>query len=354
MQHSATAPDMPCDVEKNLEAEEKPQEEEKPEAEGEETDDDDEREPMYDNTDYDHVCFDPIWYGDYPGDEMPPEIAVELGENLEFARYHQMVGSSRTIFHMCAIPIGCFPVSFLLSRYQEEGIFPWDHVPGLQSGAVRKCSIPASVTGTVTTQELQTLYPFSRQVTSGETIKVVRVQDNRNFHKFEKDVIAHFTDGLLQRKDTLFRGPSLFALEQPLAFFLPVISSTNADNEFGPGIYTTESLLTAKKYAGRTGAIVVFSTPDERSLKCWEPTGDEWRRLTAKWIGLSLSDIGVPPDYQTADVIKGVMSADQSKAQRQNRFLNPDDVKQTAFVSYRGCESLRRELKAIIFIKWSK
>ncbi|KAE8343572.1 hypothetical protein BDV24DRAFT_172597 [Aspergillus arachidicola] len=293
---------------------------------------------------------------------MPCDIAVELGENLEFARYHQMVGSSRTIFHMCgrpdvvrtiddpayviddeivAIPIGCFPVSFLLSRYQEEGILPWDHVPGLQSGAVRKCSIPASVTGTVTTQELQTLYPFSRQ-------------DNRNFHKFEKDVIAHFTDGLLQRKDTLFRRLSLFALEQSLAFFLPVISSTNADNEFGPGIHTTESLLTAKKYAGRTGAIMVFSTPDEWSLKCWEPTGDEWRRLTAKWIGLSLSDIGVPPDYQTVDVIKGVTSTDQSKAQRQNRFLNPDDVKQTAFVSYRGCESLRRELKAIIFIECSE
>ncbi|KJK62282.1 hypothetical protein P875_00095573 [Aspergillus parasiticus SU-1] len=328
MQHSATAPDMPCDVDKNLEAEEKPQEEEKPEAEGEETDDDDEREPMYDNTDYDHVRFDPIWYGDYPGDEMPPEIAVELGENLEFARYHQMVGSSRTIFHMCGRPD-------VLSQSGASLSLFFSHV------SKKKASFPG------------TMYPGCR-VVHGETIKVVRVQDNRNFHKFEKDVIAHFTDGLLQRKDTLFRGPSLFALEQPLAFFLPVISSTNADNEFGPGIYTTESLLTAKKYAGRTGAIVVFSTPDERSLKCWEPTGDEWRRLTAKWIGLSLSDIGVPPDYQTADVIKGVMSADQSKAQRQNRFLNPDDVKQTAFVSYRGCESLRRELKAIIFIKWSK
>ncbi|KAE8364525.1 hypothetical protein BDV27DRAFT_145213 [Aspergillus caelatus] len=287
---------------------------------------------------------------------MPPEIAEELGENLEYAHMLQMVGSSRTIFHMCgrpdvvrmiddpayviddefvAIPIGCFPVSFLLSRYQEEGIFPWDHVPRLQSGAVRKCSIPASVTGTVTTQELKTLYPFSRQMTSGETVKVARVQDHRNFFKFEKNVIAHFTDGLLQRKDTLFRGLSLFALEQSLAFFLPVISSTNADNEFGPGIYTTESLFTAKKYAGRTGAIMVFSAPEERRLKCWEPTD-------------------LPPVYQTADVIKGVMSADQSKAQRQNRFLNPDNTKQTAFVSYHGCESLRRELKAIIFIEWSK
>ena len=253
-----------------------------------------------------------------------------------------------------AIPIGCFPVSFLLSRYQEEGIFPWEHVPGLESGAVRKCSIPASVTETGTTQDLKTLYPFSRQVSSGETIKVVRVQDNQNFSKFEKAVMAHFPDGLLQRKGTLFRGLSLLALEGSLAFFLPVISSTNSDNEFGPGIYTTEALYIAKRYAGKTGAIMVFSAPDERRLKCWEPTGDEWRRLTAKWIGLPLSDIDLPPIYQTADVIKGAMSADQAKAQRQNRFLNLDDTKQIAFVSSRGCESLRRELKAIIFIEWSK
>ncbi|KAE8137118.1 hypothetical protein BDV38DRAFT_283232 [Aspergillus pseudotamarii] len=374
IQHSTPAPDMPSNVDKRPEAEEKP-EEQKPETEEEETDDDDEREPMYDNTNYDHVRFDPIWYGDYPEDEIPFEIAEYLGENLEHARYHQMVGSSRTIFHMCgrpdvvrmiddpayviedeivAIPIGCFAVSFLLSRYREEGVFPWEHVPGLESGAVRKCSIPPSVMGTVSTQELKALYPFSRQVISGETIKVVRVQDHPNLSKFEKAAMAHFTDGLLQRKDTLFRGLSLFALERSLAFFLPVISSTNAENEFGPGIYTTEALHIAKRYAGKTGAIMVFSTPDERRLKCWEPTADEWRQLTAKWIGLSLSDINVPPIYQAADVIKGAMSADQTKAHGQNRFLNPDDTKQTVFVSYRGCESLRRELKAIIFIEWSK
>ncbi|EIT72559.1 hypothetical protein AO1008_03601 [Aspergillus oryzae 100-8] len=375
MQHFVTTPDMPSDVDRSLEAKEKPQEEEQPEAEGEKTDDDDEREPMYDNTDYDHVRFDPIWYGDYPGDEMPLEIAEYLGENLEYAHVHQMVGSSRTIFHMCgrpdvvrmiddpayviddeivAVPIGCFPVSFLLSRYQDEGIFPWDHVPGLESGAVKKCSIPASVTETVAAQELKALYPFSRPVTSGETIKVVRVQHNRNFNKFEKDVTARFADGLLQRKDTLFRGLTLLALEKCLAFFLPVIRSTNADNEFGPGIYTTGDLATAKDYAGRAGAIMVFSTPDERPLNCWEPTGDEWRRLTARWLGLSLSDTDLSPAYYEADVIKGAMSADQSKGQRQNRFLTPGNIKQQAFVSYRGCESLRRELKAIIFIESSK
>ncbi|OGM41984.1 hypothetical protein ABOM_009515 [Aspergillus bombycis] len=382
--HIATTPDMSSHIDKNLEVEEKPgeeqKEEEKPEAkeeEEEETDDDDDREPMYDNTDYDHVRFDPIWYRDqgYAGDEMPVEIAEELGENQKYARYLQMVGSSRTIFHMCGrpdvvrmiddpayviddeivgIPIGSSPVSFLLSRYQEDGIFPWDHIPGLQSGAVRKCSIPASVTSTVTTQELKTLYPFSRTVTNGEAIKVVRIQNNRNFDRLERDMMARFTDGLLQRKDTLFRGLSLLALERSLAFFLPVLSSTNADNDFGPGIYTTASLWTAKKYAGTAGAIMVFGTPDERRLACWEPTGDDWRRLTAKWIGLPSSDIDAPSAYQSADVIRGAMSADNPRAQRQNRSVNPEDTKQTAFVSYRGCENLRRELKAIIFINSSR
>ncbi|KAB8269321.1 hypothetical protein BDV30DRAFT_217047 [Aspergillus minisclerotigenes] len=347
------------------------------EAKDVETDDDDEREPMYDNTDYDHVRFDPIWYRDqgYAGDQMPPEIAEHLGENLEYAHIHQMVGSSRTIFHMCGrpdvvqmiddpayviddeivgIPIGCSAVSFLLSRYQEDGIFPCEYIPGMEGGAVRKCAIPASVTGTVTTQEVKALYPYSRQVTRGETIKVVRVQHSANLGKFEKDVMAHFTDGLLRRKDTLFRGLSLLALEKSLAFFLPVISSTNADNEFGPGVYTTDSLATAKKYAGITGAIMVFSTPDERRLTCWEPMGDDWRRLTAHWHGLPLSDIHIPRIYQDADVIKGAMSANHSNAQRRSRFLSPANIKQTVFVSHRGCESLRRELKAIIFIESSK
>ncbi|KNG90965.1 hypothetical protein ANOM_000719 [Aspergillus nomiae NRRL 13137] len=373
---------MSSHIDKAPEAEEKPEEEEKEEEksearEEEETDDDDDREPMYDNTDYDHVRFDPIWYRGqgYAGDEMPVEIAEELGENQKYARYLQMVGSSRTIFHMCGrpdvvrmiddpayviddeivgIPIGCMPVSFLLSRYQEDGIFPWDHIPGLPSGAVRKCVIPASVTGTVATQALGTLYPFSRTVANGEAIKVVRVPHNQKFDKFENDVMAQFTDGLLQRKDTLFRGLSLFALERSLAFFLPVISSTNADNDFGPGIYTTGSLWTAKKYAGIEGAIMVFSTPDERRLVCWEPTGDDWRRLTAKWIGLPSSRADVPPEYQSVDVIRGAMSADGPRAQRQNRPANPEDTKQTAFVSYRGCESLRRELKAIIFVDSSR
>lgn len=54
------------------------------EEETDDDDDDDEREPMFDNTDYDHVRFDPIWYGDYPEDEIPFEIAEYLGENLEY------------------------------------------------------------------------------------------------------------------------------------------------------------------------------------------------------------------------------------------------------------------------------
>ncbi|KAE8400579.1 hypothetical protein BDV37DRAFT_286453 [Aspergillus pseudonomiae] len=147
---------------------------------------------------------------------------------------------------------------------------------------------------------------------------------------------------------------SLLALERSLAFFLPVISSTNADNEFGPGIYTTGKLCIAKKYAGATGAIMVFSTPDEQCLQCWEPTSSAWRRLTTKWMDLPLADINPPQAYQNADVIKGNMSADIASAQKEKRFVNPEVTKQTAFVSYRGCESLRRELKAIIFVDSSR
>ncbi|KAB8260925.1 hypothetical protein BDV32DRAFT_149084 [Aspergillus pseudonomiae] len=310
----ATAPGMSSHIDKNQEPEEKPEEEqkeeEKPAAEEEETDDDDDREPMYDNTDYDYVRFDPIWYRDqgYAGNQMPIEIGEYLGQDQKYGRYLQMVRSSRTIFHI----------------------------------------------GTVRTLELQMLYSYSRTVTNGEAIKVIRVPHKRNFDRFESHLMAHFTDGLLQRKDTLFRGVSLLALERSLAFFLPVISSTNADNEFGPGIYTTGKLCIAKKYAGATGAIMVFSTPDEQCLQCWEPTSSAWRRLTTKWMGLPLADINPPQAYQNADVIKGNMSADIASAQKEKRFVNPEITKQTAFVSYRGCESLRRELKAIIFVDSSR
>ncbi|KAE8356058.1 hypothetical protein BDV28DRAFT_145558 [Aspergillus coremiiformis] len=340
---------------------------------GAETSEKDEREMLYDNTDYDHRRFEPVWDNEegYPDGEIPPEIVEYLGENPE-SSHVQMAGPSRTIFHLCGrpdvvqmiddpayviedeivvIPIGCFPSSFLLSRYQDEGIFPWDHIPGLPVGAVRKSSIPASVTTSVTTQELKSLYPLSRSGTSDERIKVLRLTNIKNRETFASQVIAQFSDGLLARKDLLFRGLSLNALERSLSFFVPVIRSTNADNEFGPGIYATEDLKTAKDYAGVTGAIMVFTKPDTQDMNYWQPTDDEWKHLTAKWLGLSLSDIRVPEAYHTADIIEGPMSTDQAKAQKKSRFARPDTINQTAFVSYHGCQLLRRELKAIIFLE---
>ena len=49
-------------------------------------------------------------------------------------------------------------------------------------------------------------------------------------------------------------------------------SSNNADNEFGPGFYTADSLDYALEYVRLGGAIMVFQDPDLHSNAVWEPS----------------------------------------------------------------------------------
>lgn len=159
-----------------------------------------------------------------------------------------------------------------------------------------------------------------------------------------------FADGLLDKHGLMFMGVSLRKLEQCLSFFVPVICSANLDNEFGPGLYTTSTFELAKTYAGTNGAIMVFDKLDERGLQVWRPALDAWNHLTATWLKLPLSNIRLPSEYRTAEVIVGPTSCNQLKACRAGTFASQSDDTQFAFVSYHGCSQLRKSLLAIIFI----
>ena len=66
-------------------------------------------------------------------------------------------------------------------------------------------------------------------------------------------------DGMFPSGSCWFRALSISALKSTLAFFIPHTSGSNSDNEFGPGFYTTESLLYSLRYLrGGLGATMVF------------------------------------------------------------------------------------------------
>lgn len=112
---------------------------------------------------------------------------------------------------------------------------------------------------------------------------------------FHRAAIKQFENGLLEKEGIFFRGLSLYALELPMAFFVPVLQSGNKTNELGPGIYTTTNFNCAKAYAGAMGAIMVFQKLDFRDFEVWHPELPEWRRVVAHYLCLPHPD-GVPND----------------------------------------------------------
>ncbi|PLN86205.1 hypothetical protein BDW42DRAFT_201156 [Aspergillus taichungensis] len=282
-----------------------------------------------------------------------------------------MVGPARTIFHLCgrpdivrffddpayvledeivSIPYGCDPAAFLLRRYEDEGKVPMDTPMNRQVTVVAAVAIPRQVTASVTTQRLIDLFPNCRPLGIDEAVRCVRSKHHKDPARFVLNTKRLFVDGFLEKNGLMFMGLSLSNLERCLSFFVPVICSNNFDNEFGPGIYTTDQFELAKDYAKVNGAVMVFDKLEERDLQVWRPELDAWNRLTATWLKLPLSNIRLPCEYGTAQVIVGPTSCDQSMARKNRRFPRQSDDTQFAFVSYEGCSQLRKSLLAIIFI----
>lgn len=301
-----------------------------------------------------------------------------------------MVGSNRTIFAICGFdeivqmiddpaynledelestPIGAHPAEFLLARYSEESKVPvvaqmkyldgsFREFQAPRSWTVLEPQIPSVVASTPTTFDIAILYgPWNRVQCLPQSVTAVRVKNAKNVEKFSKECEFIFPDGLLAKKNVFFRGLSLSSLELLMTFFLPSPHSNSAQNEFGPGIYVTDSFAYAKSYAGSNGAILVFKNPDFDGLRIWQPEGDEWKQLCAHWLKLPLRDIttSMPEQHRTAEVIAGPVSKVQNIKRGQAAFpVSDPHLDQKALVSYRSCERLSASLVAIIYIEKSE
>lgn len=64
-----------------------------------------------------------------------------------------------------------------------------------------------------------------------------------------------------------------------MSWFLPTVNSNDADNEFGPGIYTTPSLELTLRYARVQKALMVFHNPDSQNVNVWQPSQEGWATI---------------------------------------------------------------------------
>jgi hypothetical protein len=178
----------------------------------------------------------------------------------------------------------------------------------------------------------------------------VRVKRQKNTNKLIA-AIKEATADILEGNALLFRGLSLTVLTLTLSFFIPVVNGNSCDNEFGPGIYTTDAFEYAMQYCPREGGIMVFKTPDLRGLTVWEPDVSEWNNLVATWLQIPMSGVTMPEKNRDADIILGPISSDKPEARKKKRFPKQDDRLQMVGVSYEGCRALANSLYAIIYIE---
>jgi hypothetical protein len=213
---------------------------------------------------------------------------------------------------------------------------------------IRQESIPAAVTSSVTSHALQELFPMCRQQDFPQQARSMRNSFNRNIARLtqniERDFTRHLGDNLL------FRGLSRKALFSSMLFFVPVISSANSDNEFGPGIYTTPSLEHALQYTASQGAVLVFQNPNFQNLNVSELDGDDWRFVTAYCLGHLASNARerLPSGWGNMDVMRGSIST-AGRGRGAARIPGPDT--QVVAVSYVSCAALAASLRMIIWFE---
>ncbi|WEW61691.1 hypothetical protein PRK78_007183 [Emydomyces testavorans] len=340
-------------------------------------DEDDDMQGPRDPAELNPEAFGPVWIN---GEVFSGELTQDMKDVLEdHDRAVELMGSTRSIFFIekidemveliddpayqledefAVIPCGCQPGSFLLDQYFADGKVPsfvyskytyYNPMPGNYSVQVLTARIPRQVTREVATCRLRDMYPRARTQGFPETVRCVSIKHLKSTDRFVAEVQKVF-DESFNSKNFLFRGLPLHALEETLVFFIPVLTSQNSDNEFGPGMYTTNQLSHAKDYAGYAGAIMVFKDCDYHHLEVWRPDTDEWRSLIASWLDIPLEHKNLAPEHHTADVIVGPVSKNGWEAKHQKRFPIQGDKTQHVFVSYHGLERLRQSLFAIIYI----
>lgn len=206
--------------------------------------------------------------------------------------------------------------------------------------------IPSIVTGSLSSYNLRELFPICRQRDLPRQVHSARVSWTKNSARLARDIERDFTRAL--RGNLLYRALPTEALFSSMLFFIPVIASSNNDNEFGPGIYTTTSLEHALNYAAIKGALMVFQNPDFRNLNVSELSGDDWTFITSYFLRYPTSNARepLPSAFDDTDVIRGAIST-AKRGKGAARVPGPE--RQLVAVRYASCGALAVSLKMIIW-----
>lgn len=321
----------------------------------------------------------PVWTSShgYPG-EIPQEIQDLLCEDSK--KCDKVIGPLSSIFWLIGteflieliddpayileeeyryLPLGS-PRLWIISRLFEEDKIPKRfmemienspsglHQPhrNLANNLARNSPIPQSVTPHVQQHSVNNLFPFGRSGNSAERISAAKIKWDKNSKRFattiQRKLLSTFGDNLL------FRGLTRPALLSLMTLFCPVIVSHYADNEFGPGFYTTPNLSVAVRYGGPAGAVLVFENPSDR-LNRLVLAGEAWQNVTRFWTGniVSNHERRAPVNWRMADILEGPIS-EPGEARHLPRVES--EVLQVVGVSPKSFEAFRSSLKMIIWI----
>ena len=320
--------------------------------------------------------FRPVWtiHGGYPG-PLPEDFSEWIdpeGDNHTI----RLLGPMSSLFWLAGLDdlvqaidspeftardeVICIPsnatIRSMLPLLSETGRIPLavyrnycDPLPGIAVAAfpLRASPIPPAITSSAASYNLRDLLPFCRQQSFPRQVFSVKVTQLKRAQQTCQKIERDFTSSL--SGDVLFRGLSRLALSSTMAWFLPTVNSNHADNEFGPGIYTTPSLELALRYAGVQGALMVFHNPDFQNVNVWQPSQEDWATIVTYWTGRTLSNPHerVPTGWDT-DVIRGAVS---QAGQRRDAPRVPGPDTQVVAVSNAGLSALAASLKMIIWLE---
>lgn len=324
--------------------------------------------------------YDPVWTSalGYPG-EIPEDIKEYICPEVEQGNY--LVGQLSSIFWLKGVEFlnelirdpghklqdDVYRIKlgdgrrwfFIVEVLFDQGMIPWRYMnrisfdiesldealPEFPTGhnLAAKGQVPPQITTSAQNYVTESLFPFFRAPVPLQ-IFAAKLKWNRNKGRFVKEIESVLADRVQGRK--LYRGVTQNAVVSLMALFCPVHSSAYADNEFGPGMYTSPSLEAAITYCIPGSALLVFEDPENllrHTLK-----GDEWDTVVRFWTGLQVGDLAdrVPPNWRSVDILEGAVSRETTGPSTGR--VEGEDI-QVVGVSVRSFGSLASALRMVIW-----